>query len=241
MDSSGAREVKVVLLGDVFVGKTSLAVRFVTDALEPYSESTIGASFMSKLMIIDGAAYKYQIWDTAGQEKYHSLAPMYYRNAAAALLVYDITNAKSFGMLKQWVGELKKLGPENIIIVVCGNKADLEAKRVVSTSEAAAYASEVGALFYETSAYTRANVHKAFESVVSRLPPLASGPSGGLYDDAFYRSEGGGGGRVGGAGTGGRIPGGAGASRSGVVNPAAGARGGAKGGAAEKGEASGCC
>lgn len=85
---------------------------------------------MSKLMIIDGAAYKYQIWDTAGQEKYHSLAPMYYRNAAAALLVYDITNAKSFGMLKQWVGELKKLGPENIIIVVCGNKADLEAKRV---------------------------------------------------------------------------------------------------------------
>jgi hypothetical protein len=85
---------------------------------------------MSKLIMVDGAPIKYQIWDTAGQEKYHSLAPMYYRGAAAAIIVYDITRASSFQTLKNWVRELQQLGPENIVIAVCGNKSDLEDKRV---------------------------------------------------------------------------------------------------------------
>lgn len=85
---------------------------------------------MSKLIMVDGSPIKYQIWDTAGQEKYHSLAPMYYRGAAAAIIVYDITRASSFQTLKNWVRELQQLGPENIVIAVCGNKSDLEDKRV---------------------------------------------------------------------------------------------------------------
>lgn len=87
---------------------------------------------MSKLIMVDGAPIKYQIWDTAGQEKYHSLAPMYYRGAAAAIIVYDITRAQSFNTLKNWVRELQQLGPENIVIAVCGNKSDLEEQRVRS-------------------------------------------------------------------------------------------------------------
>jgi Ras-related protein Rab-22 len=130
IDASAAREVKVVLLGDTGVGKSSLVLRFVTNTFDKYSESTIGASFMSKLIMVDGTPIKYQIWDTAGQEKYHSLAPMYYRGAAAAIIVYDITRASSFGTLKAWVRELQQLGPENIVIAVCGNKSDLEDKRV---------------------------------------------------------------------------------------------------------------
>lgn len=110
-DAAKAREVKVVLLGDTGVGKSSLVLRFVTNNFKPYSESTIGyvlwiyqwcnlnircvppnrASFMSKMIMVDDTPIKYQIWDTAGQEKYHSLAPMYYRGAAAAIVVYDIT------------------------------------------------------------------------------------------------------------------------------------------------------
>lgn len=85
---------------------------------------------MSKLIMVDGVPIKYQIWDTAGQEKYHSLAPMYYRGAAAAIIVYDITRASSFQTLKSWVRELQTLGPENIVIAICGNKSDLEDKRV---------------------------------------------------------------------------------------------------------------
>lgn len=77
--STPQREVKVVLLGDTGVGKSSLVLRFVTNSYKPYSESTIGASFMSKVIMSNGKQIKFQIWDTAGQEKYHSLAPMYYR------------------------------------------------------------------------------------------------------------------------------------------------------------------
>ena len=86
-DNTKAREVKVVLLGDTGVGKSSLVMRFVTNNFRPYNESTIGASFMSKMIMVDDVPIKYQIWDTAGQEKYHSLAPMYYRGAAAAIVV----------------------------------------------------------------------------------------------------------------------------------------------------------
>lgn len=110
---------------------SSTTRRFVTNNFKPYSESTIGASFMAKMMIIDNTPIKYQIWDTAGQEKYHSLAPMYYRGAAAAIVVYDITRATSFATLKTWVRELKQLGPEDIVIAIAGNKSDLAPQREV--------------------------------------------------------------------------------------------------------------
>lgn len=85
---------------------------------------------MSKNLVVDHSPIKFQIWDTAGQEKYHSLAPMYYRGAAAAIIVYDITRSATFDTLKMWVRELQTMGPENIVLVVCGNKADLESRRV---------------------------------------------------------------------------------------------------------------
>jgi len=94
MSSTGnrrPRECKLVLLGESGVGKSSLVLRFVTNNFRAATESTIGASFMSKMILVDGAPIKFQIWDTAGQEKYHSLAPMYYKGAAAAIIVYVVT------------------------------------------------------------------------------------------------------------------------------------------------------
>ena len=171
---SVTREVKVVLLGDTGVGKSSLVLRFVTENFKEYSESTIGASFMSKVEVIDGVAYKYQIWDTAGQEKYHSLAPMYYRGAAAAIVVYDITNKMSFEKTQRWVEELQRHGPDNIVLVVAGNKADLEDKRVVMKNEAHTYADSIGAIFLETSAKTGQSVAAAFKGICERLPALGA-------------------------------------------------------------------
>ena len=195
---ASAREVKIVLLGDAGVGKSSLVLRFVTNSFDKYSESTIGASFMSKLIMVDGNPIKYQIWDTAGQEKYHSLAPMYYRGAAAAIIVYDITRAASFQTLKIWVRELQQLGPENIVIAICGNKSDLEDKREVSTAEARAYADEIGALFLETSAKLNKNVQDLFVDISRRLPQPQEVNFG---DVADLRDGGRGAGRsVGGAG-----------------------------------------
>lgn len=158
-----------MLLGDTGVGKSSLAQRYVTNTFKPYCESTIGASFMSKMIIVDGAPCKCQIWDTAGQEKYHSLAPMYYRGAAAAVLVYDMTKRASFEKLKQWVSELRAQGPEDIVLCIAGNKADLELKRAVGAEDARAYAESVDGLFLETSAKDDTNVSSLFTDLVKSV------------------------------------------------------------------------
>ena len=89
---------------------------------------------MSKILVVQGKQIKFQIWDTAGQEKYHSLAPMYYRGAAAAIIVYDITRPNTFKTLKNWVEELRNQGPKDIAIAVAGNKADLQNLRVILNS-----------------------------------------------------------------------------------------------------------
>lgn len=189
-----AREVKVVLLGDTGVGKSSLVLRFVTNNFKPYSESTIGASFMAKMIMVDKVPIKYQIWDTAGQEKYHSLAPMYYRGAAAAIVVYDITRKSSFQTLKNWVRELKQLGPENIVIAIAGNKADLAPSREVPEDDAREYADSISALYMETSAKTDTGVKELFISIAGRLPQAGAaddfGGGGGVDLDSKTKSGG---------------------------------------------------
>ena len=106
---SAPKDVKVVLLGDTGVGKSSLVLRFLSDTFKPFSASTIGASYMSKIIEVQDRTIKFQIWDTAGQEKYKSLAPMYYRGSAAAILVYDITQRESLRTLKMWVAEVRRI------------------------------------------------------------------------------------------------------------------------------------
>ena len=123
---------------------------------------------------------QFNIWDTAGQEKYASLAPMYYRGAAASILVYDITNRASFQVLKAWAEELRSNGPPDIAIAVCGNKLDLEEARQVSLQEANAFAAEIGALCIETSARDDANVESMFVELAKRLPISTTQPD----DDA---------------------------------------------------------
>lgn len=126
---------------------------------------------MSKQMVVQGKSIKFQIWDTAGQEKYHSLAPMYYRGAAAAIIVYDITRPNTFKTLKNWVEELRNQGPKDIAIAIAGNKADLATLREVDTDTAKAYADEIGAMYVETSAKDDLNVQDMFVQISQRLPP----------------------------------------------------------------------
>ena len=165
------REIKLCLLGDSGVGKSSLVLRFVHDRFEPHATATIGASFMSKNFKTDDHSFKYQIWDTAGQEKYKALAPMYYRGAAAAIIVYDITLESSFESVKRWVRELKQMGPQNIVIAIAGNKKDLVDQREVATDVGKTYADEIGAVFAECSALTAENVYELFEEISKNLPP----------------------------------------------------------------------
>eukprot|EP01132_Coremiostelium_polycephalum_P002359 gene2359-2910_t len=139
---------KLVLLGEAAVGKSSLVLRFVRGHFLEYQESTIGA----------------------GQERYHTLAPMYYRGAQAAIVVYDIRSEDSFERAIKWVKELQRQGNPNIVIALAGNKLDLAAKRRVETAEAQQYAEENGLLFMETSAKTSQNVNELFVEIAQKLP-----------------------------------------------------------------------
>ncbi|KAH9304544.1 hypothetical protein KI387_008948 [Taxus chinensis] len=163
-------QAKLVLLGDMGAGKSSLVLRFVKGQFLDYQESTIGAAFFSQTLAVNETTVKFEIWDTAGQERYHSLAPMYYRGAAAAIIVYDVTNSDSFTRAKNWVQELQKQGNPNLVMALAGNKADMAAKRKVEPEEAETYAKENGLFFMETSAKTAQNVNELFYEIARRLP-----------------------------------------------------------------------
>ncbi|CAD8106037.1 unnamed protein product [Paramecium primaurelia] len=163
------REVKVVLLGDSGVGKSSIVLRFCSDIFKVTHESTLGAAFMARTIEVNGINFKFQIWDTAGQEKYKSLTPLYYREAQVALIVYDITHKDSFDVLKSWVNELKAHGPKKIVQVLVGNKNDLIEDEKVSYDEANNYAQQIGASLKLTSCKENKGIQELFVSIAEQI------------------------------------------------------------------------
>ncbi|XP_015723591.1 ras-related protein Rab-17 isoform X1 [Coturnix japonica] len=143
---------KMVLLGSTSVGKSSLAYRYVKNDFKE-SLPTVGCSFFTQLIHLETATIKLEIWDTAGQEKYHSVCHLYYRGAHAALLVYDLTNKETLSRAKQWLIELEKeFLPDEIVIALVGNKKDLAEEREVATEDGEEFARSRSLLFMETSA-----------------------------------------------------------------------------------------
>ena len=159
---------KIVILGQSSVGKTSLVLKLLSGKFNPYSESTIGASFCSKLIKADdGTVDKVEIWDTAGQERYRSLVPMYYRNAGGALIVFDITSKKSFEEAKYWSDELRSKVMHDIKVLFVGNKLDLEKEAFDNYKvECNKY---FGTNYVLVSAKTGENVEYAFTKLVSDI------------------------------------------------------------------------
>ncbi|TAQ83800.1 hypothetical protein B7494_g7873 [Chlorociboria aeruginascens] len=186
--------VKLVLLGEAAVGKSSLVLRFVNNDFQENKEPTIGAAFLTQKINLPNRTIKFEIWDTAGQERFASLAPMYYRNAQSALVVYDLTKPSSLIKAKHWVAELQRQASPGIVIALVGNKLDLVNEpgesnaavddgdadtvgeetegdaRKVSTAEAKSYAEEEGLLFFETSAKLGTNVTEVFTAIANAIP-----------------------------------------------------------------------
>ena len=157
---------KIVLVGDTEVGKTCVLMRLIKKEFQQDSEPTIGAAFQNYYMKVeDGETVQLQIWDTAGQEQYKSLAPMYYRAANVAIIFFDLTNIESYKSLPSWIQELSQKAPAQVNMVICGNKKDLE-NRCISFSEAKKFAMDNGAISYrETSAKTGEGVIEMFSEI----------------------------------------------------------------------------
>uniref|UniRef100_A0A6C0C582 Uncharacterized protein n=1 Tax=viral metagenome TaxID=1070528 RepID=A0A6C0C582_9ZZZZ len=159
---------KVVMLGDTSVGKSCLTSRFLRDVYFEFEESTIGAAFSSKIINYKGKEVKLEIWDTAGQERYRALAPMYYRNAKAAVVVYDITQYNSFIGAKSWIEELQDKR-EDCLIILVGNKFDLNDRRTVDIDTVKDYASDKNLIHLESSAKTGNNVEDIFITICKEI------------------------------------------------------------------------
>ena len=153
---------KFVTLGEGRVGKSSLLLRFTSDVFDEVSPPTMVASFVEKRVNIDSTSILLNLWDTAGQERFHALGPIYYRDADAALLVFDITDYDSFSKVKRWISELRTLVAEDIPICLAGNKFDLEKEKTVDLNEAEQYADSVNVKLFWTSALTNKNVEACF-------------------------------------------------------------------------------
>merc|ERR1711953_748906 len=166
---------KLLLIGDSGVGKTCVLFRFSDDTFNTTFISTIGIDFKIKTVELQGKKIKLQIWDTAGQERFHTITTSYYRGANGILLVYDITNPKSFDNISKWLRNINEHASEDVERMLIGNKCDMEEKRMISKERGEKVAEENTIKFYETSAKDNVNIETAFitlaEDILNKQGP----------------------------------------------------------------------
>jgi len=181
--------IKLLLIGDSGVGKSCLLLRFSDDSFTPSFITTIGIDFKIRTIELEGKRIKLQIWDTAGQERFRTITTAYYRGAMGILLVYDVTDEKSFGNIRNWIRNIEQHATESVNKMLIGNKSDMVDKKVIDTARGKSLADEYNIRFLETSAKTGAGVEDAFitlakdikkrliDSTEKPLPPEGGGPT----------------------------------------------------------------
>ena len=160
---------KVILIGDSSVGKTNIMSKYLKNQFNENSKATVGVEFGSKLFKLNGHNIKAQIWDTAGQEKYKAITGAYYKGSKGAFVVYDITRKETFESVDKWINDLKSSGDPKLIIIIIGNKCDLEEKREILKEQGEEKAKSFGCAFLETSALSGDNIDKGFEMMISEI------------------------------------------------------------------------
>jgi len=163
------KPIKVLLLGDAAVGKTSVLTRFSDGLFVSSTRATVGVDLKKSSVDLDGdgaQALHLQIWDTAGQEMFRSIIATYYRGAHGVMLMFDVTRAQTFEALPGWLEEVRTKAPEHAPVVLIGNKADCPG-RAVSFEEADEWASRHGMCYLETSAKTSLRINDAFVTLVA--------------------------------------------------------------------------
>ncbi|XP_011495864.1 PREDICTED: ras-related protein Rab-18-B [Ceratosolen solmsi marchali] len=173
---------KILMIGETNVGKSSILLRFIEDEFNDTMQNTVGMDYKSKKITIDGNTVKLAIWDTAGQERFRTLTPNYYRDGQGAILVYDVTDRSTFTKLEMWLNELYTYcNKTDIVKMVVGNKIDLP-DRQVSTAEGLQFARRHQTLYIESSAKTADGIKCCFEELVQKIIQTP-----GLWDSYAYK------------------------------------------------------
>ena len=168
MDKDGI-QIKVTLIGESSVGKTSIINRYTRDAFTQELESTLGANYSQKKIERHGKKIRLDLWDTAGQEKYRAIGRHFYKDSYIVCLVYDITNKESFERIKTvWYPELKEHGEKTKILALVGNKIDKYLDEQVNEDDVKKYAEEINAINKRTSAMEGTNIEDLFNSLVDK-------------------------------------------------------------------------
>jgi len=154
--------IKLLLIGDSGVGKSCVLLRFSDDSFSPSFITTIGIDFKIRTIELDGKRIKLQIWDTAGQERFRTITTAYYRGAMGILLVYDVTDERSFNNIRNWIRNIEQHASEGVDRILIGNKCDMTDKKVITAEQGQALADEFGIRFVETSAKSNIGVEDAF-------------------------------------------------------------------------------
>lgn len=157
--------IKTVIVGDSGIGKSSIMIRFAEDTFNYHYISTIGVDFKISTIQYKNKSIKFQIWDTAGQDRFRTITSSYYRGSQGTIICYDITDKNTFNSVIKWLEEVNKHSINEPILILCGTKADLESKREVSTSEGLEFAKLYNMKFFETSAKDNTNVKEIFEFI----------------------------------------------------------------------------
>ena len=161
---------KILLLGDSTVGKTCFLLRYTDDTFLDLHMATIGLDYRLKTMILDDhKIVKVQLWDTAGQDKFRAITRNYYKGARGIILIYDVTNVKSYENIKKWINEIKEEIAEKVTIVLIGNKIDNEAERKISKEQGEKLASDYNVQFFEASAKTGKGVNESVFYLVQKI------------------------------------------------------------------------
>lgn len=168
-DKMTDESIKVVIVGDASVGKTAIMQKYCDGTFSQMQPSTIGSTCAEKDVILDGYTYKLSIWDTAGQETYRTIVPMYFRGAQIAIVVFDLTNQKSLDSVYYWVHSIRENTSSAPSILCCANKFDLTEDRAIDDEEINITVSNLQIPIYYTSALTGAGIDRLFESALQSI------------------------------------------------------------------------